>query len=232
MPWSAKDAEKHIKGLTPKQKRAWMHVANSALKSCLAAGGSDASCAGKAVRQANGVAGKMGESAPELTLEEAATLKSQAQQLLRQLKSILGRKDLDSAVHTRIESTLNDLQKRWSDLAPAETVAAASESDADPSAGLDADAVLAEAADVLSMADSFDGIRQSVQQALRARAVQRSIDAGNSGYDYAYCWIADLFADTVVYSEGDRFYRADYTIAADDTVTLGPRSRSSAPGSR
>lgn len=197
----------------------WMHVANSALKRCLADGGKESDCAGKAVRQANGVAGKMGESA---TLEEAATLKSQAQQLLHQLKSILARKDLAPEVHQRIQATLTDLQKRWSDLAPSDAVAASESAGDGAVADLQANDVLEAAADVLSMADSFDGIRTAVQQALRMRAMQVSIDAGGATYDYPSCWIVDLFPDTVVYCEGgDSYYRSDYTIDADDTVTLG-----------
>ncbi len=32
MPWTAKDADKFKKGLSPKQKRKWAAIANSALK--------------------------------------------------------------------------------------------------------------------------------------------------------------------------------------------------------
>ena len=56
MPWTARDASKHKKGLTPHQARVWARVANSALKRCKASGGSD--CDARAIRQANAVAGR------------------------------------------------------------------------------------------------------------------------------------------------------------------------------
>lgn len=54
MPWSVGDVESKIKGLTPSQKKNWVKVANSALKTCKAKGGSD--CEGRAIRIANSVA--------------------------------------------------------------------------------------------------------------------------------------------------------------------------------
>jgi hypothetical protein len=54
MPWAVEDVDAHKKGLTPKQKRAWIHIANSALKRCEEAGKSD--CEASAIRQANSAA--------------------------------------------------------------------------------------------------------------------------------------------------------------------------------
>lgn len=51
MPWTTADVDSHIKGLTIAQKSAWVKIANSVLRSCLADGGKD--CEGKAVRIAN-----------------------------------------------------------------------------------------------------------------------------------------------------------------------------------
>lgn len=56
MPWSTSDVEKHCSGLTEKQKRVWVNVANSTLESCISDGGNDESCAPKAIRSANSVA--------------------------------------------------------------------------------------------------------------------------------------------------------------------------------
>jgi len=50
MPWTTADVDRHKAGLSPKQKRQWVHVANSAL----ARGASEAS----AIRQANAVVGR------------------------------------------------------------------------------------------------------------------------------------------------------------------------------
>lgn len=59
MPWTVRDVDRHKRGLTDAQKRQWVEVANSALRSCLARGGQQATCEASAIRQANGVAGHM-----------------------------------------------------------------------------------------------------------------------------------------------------------------------------
>src|SRR3972149_870716 len=62
MPWSVRDVDKHKKGMTRKQKKQWVAVANSALKSCMDDGGSEEDCAASAIKQANSVAGKSKET--------------------------------------------------------------------------------------------------------------------------------------------------------------------------
>lgn len=57
MPWTIADVDSHKQGLDAQGKRQWVAVANSVLKKCLADGGTDATCAPAAIRQANGVAG-------------------------------------------------------------------------------------------------------------------------------------------------------------------------------
>jgi hypothetical protein len=57
MPWTVKDVDEHKKGLTDKQKKQWIAVANSALKSCMDKGGEESKCAASAIRQANGAVG-------------------------------------------------------------------------------------------------------------------------------------------------------------------------------
>ncbi len=57
MPWSVEDVDQHKQGLNATQKRQWVHVANSVLAKCLADGGTDAICAPRAIREANGIAG-------------------------------------------------------------------------------------------------------------------------------------------------------------------------------
>ena len=55
MPWSVGDVDKHKKGLTNKDKKKWVSIANSVLESCKSSGGSD--CEGKAIRIANSKVG-------------------------------------------------------------------------------------------------------------------------------------------------------------------------------
>lgn len=66
MPWTAADVDSHKKGLSAKQKRQWVHIANSMYASCMDKGGSDETCAPRAIRAANGSVGK---SAAEESME-------------------------------------------------------------------------------------------------------------------------------------------------------------------
>jgi len=55
MPWKLEDVSKHKKGLTDKQKKQWVRIANSVLARCLKKGGTEKTCAPSAIKQANGV---------------------------------------------------------------------------------------------------------------------------------------------------------------------------------
>ncbi len=57
MPWDISQVDEHKKGLTDRQKRQWVEIANSVLTSCTADGGTESDCAAKAIRQANGAVG-------------------------------------------------------------------------------------------------------------------------------------------------------------------------------
>lgn len=54
MPFTISDVEKHKKGLSDSQKRQWVEIANSVLNKCISDGGTESSCDGSAIRQANG----------------------------------------------------------------------------------------------------------------------------------------------------------------------------------
>lgn len=71
MPWTIADVERHKRGLTPAQKRRWVRVANDALRRCLERGGTDATCAPSAIRQANAVATHQGVSKHPLSVATA-----------------------------------------------------------------------------------------------------------------------------------------------------------------
>lgn len=57
MPWTVSDVDKHKKGLSDKQKKQWVRIANSVYGKCLKKGDSEESCAASAIKQANGVIG-------------------------------------------------------------------------------------------------------------------------------------------------------------------------------
>jgi hypothetical protein len=54
MPFTVADVEKHKKGLSDSQKRQWVEIANSVLEKCISDGGTESTCDGSAIRQANG----------------------------------------------------------------------------------------------------------------------------------------------------------------------------------
>lgn len=57
MPWTVDDVERFHKGLTNKEKRQWVEVANSVLERCLEEGKDQNTCEVSAIKQANGVVG-------------------------------------------------------------------------------------------------------------------------------------------------------------------------------
>lgn len=69
MPWTAKDADRHKKGLSARQKRQWAAVANSMLAACMKKGGSQSECEGRAIRGANSTVGD-----PELSTKQRFTI--------------------------------------------------------------------------------------------------------------------------------------------------------------
>lgn len=70
MPWTISDVDRFNKGLSRKQKRKWVAIANSSLKQCIAKGGSDETCAPKAIQIANGVIKREKEKTAMMTLSE------------------------------------------------------------------------------------------------------------------------------------------------------------------
>lgn len=86
MPYTVADVDRHIKGLGPKQKRAWVHIANGVLDRCT---GDEKKCAASAIQQANGAAQKIKE-ATELFQSESLdpdTLLSITEAILRRSAS-------------------------------------------------------------------------------------------------------------------------------------------------
>ena len=57
MPWSVGDVDSHKKGLTDSEKEKWVKIANGILDKCLKDGGSDKSCAPRAIQIANSEVG-------------------------------------------------------------------------------------------------------------------------------------------------------------------------------
>lgn len=134
MPWTVDDVDRHYKGLTDKQKRQWVHVANGALEN----GDED----GVAIRKASGAVNNsrvesvlfalVDQHLSAVYMQEAASffddyLLNEADPKPRVEKDINGdpvvpsKEQFDSyfdamtAAH--IDTALNDTRKRWADAA-------------------------------------------------------------------------------------------------------------------
>ena len=77
MPWTLDEVDQHQAGLTVHQKRAWVRVANSALRACLARDGTQRACEASAIRQANAIAVRVSPEVhtaiPQTTLQTIVT---------------------------------------------------------------------------------------------------------------------------------------------------------------
>jgi hypothetical protein len=104
MPWTAADADAHKKGLSPKQKRQWAHVANSALAACLKRGGKQADCEGSAIRQANSAVGSPARHA----ITAMQTITVQASGYPVRTEYLDGREYLVAPVVPIVQGILND----------------------------------------------------------------------------------------------------------------------------
>jgi uncharacterized protein YdaT len=60
MPFDMSSVNKHNKGLNLSQKKKWIRRANAIYRTCLADGGSDKTCAPKAIKIANASMSKEG----------------------------------------------------------------------------------------------------------------------------------------------------------------------------
>ena len=112
MPWQVGDVDAHKKGLTPKQKRQWVAVANAALSRCQAAGKAD--CEGSAIRQANAVVSKEAPDDLTLLLEAPISKSDDSQQRLFGWASIAVRKDgqqIEDLQGDLID--IEDLEEAW-----------------------------------------------------------------------------------------------------------------------
>jgi len=64
MPWTVEDVDGFKQGLSAKEKKTWVEVANKALAAC----SGEEDCEASAIKQANAVVGRLGES---VSLKEA-----------------------------------------------------------------------------------------------------------------------------------------------------------------
>jgi len=81
MPFQTADVDKHKRGLDAKQKRQWVAIANSVLSKCIADGGTDETCAPRAIIQANGAVGGKAMTDEQDNKDDAAKAESLDEQI-------------------------------------------------------------------------------------------------------------------------------------------------------
>lgn len=148
-------------------------------------------------------------------LLEAATLKQRAQALLRDLNGLLTDKGLSKDVTEQLQTVRGALRKKWADLLDAPA------GDGEPAAATEAARLWLEAADVLRQDDSLDAQRGNLHQALVAWGLAQAAAEGEQPDWDDYPCIADVFPDAVVFRYDGDLWRADYSVDADDKITLG-----------
>ena len=137
MPWKIADVSSHISGLDDKQQHAWVGIANAALSQCIKAGGTDKTCAPKAIRTANAMAKRIKEGkvnamgvdmmiqSPELIIEaeeakrqERFTMKEKIVAMIGQLGELVGLESTiqDGPVRKKIHESIGTLSNLLKDI--------------------------------------------------------------------------------------------------------------------
>jgi len=204
MPWSLSDVDAHCAGLSDKRKQVWVAVANGVLAECLKGGGTDKTCAPKAIRIANSRA--KGANHKEVARMANANL------------SEVG-KTISAATAAKLKAALQALENavgEVSDLLGPE-VADTGESAREPGE------VLAEAQKIITKGKSLDAIRTQVSAAIQDKFGKPSYP-GPPYISGTYTWCRDVFTDAAVYELDGKLYRVAYTIDAtsgESKVILG-----------
>lgn len=199
MPWTTKSAEKHIKGLAPKQQQVWMRVANAALKRCEEQGGAD--CDASAIKQANAVAKRAGEAdlllvaGAETLSEKGRVLSAENEKTLRAalaaLEAVLGKIASDEVAAE--ESALHEVEQA---------------ADA-------AEHALEEVA--LSFNDKEQAIRAALKEKFKGWCWTRDV------FDDAVVFTWEPRNGAPGVELGEKLYRTSYSFSADGEVTLGEK---------
>ena len=207
MPWTSKDAEKHIKGLTDKQSQAWAKVANSVRTRCIKGGGTEDKCDEQAIKSANAAAKRIKEADVGKEDERYA-----------------GVDDLPDSVAEKYSKAALEVFRK--------TVNTALAKDDDEDKAFKAAHAAARKKDGLGAAPggmglglqktgsrkikesdlSQDETRQRLSAALKIKLAVGDVDGP---------WVRDVFDDHLIYEIADKNYRMDYSVDDSDVVTVG-----------
>lgn len=199
MPWKVGDVDLHNKGLSDKQKKLWVSIANKAL-----ADGDEDSVA---IRKANAAVGRMKKS-------EAFT---EARDVLVEIGRTISTKNMET-----ITTTLSTLQNAIEQL---NKLMSATEDKVEEAWSFDeAGQILAkdESFDSVRYA-----VQAALRLRAQNDALAKKLAAGQGTGEYedyyysCYPYISDLYSDYVVYRMNNELYQCTYTMDSDKVVTLG-----------
>lgn len=222
MPWTAADAERHVKGLSLRQRRIWARVANERLAACLSDGGKREACEASAIRQANAVAKEVSES---MEISEAATIKAKLQGFMRQADRLLADRALPKKVREQIAGIRKDLKRTWDELG-GEDDSGDAKGEGGKAAGAEESArtFADEALRVIDTAASFGRRQDLVRKALEARYPAPEDKPWKTAH------VRELFPDHVIFgldaegAEGYSLQKSAYSIdetGSEPRVSLG-----------
>jgi uncharacterized protein YdaT len=203
MPWQLSDVDSHIKGLSDKRKRAWVGIANGVLAECMKAGGTDETCAPKAIRIANSRAKGMNHQEVSRMTKDANLTevgKTISAATAAKLKAAMA----------AMESAMEEMSGLMPEMDDMESVREPQE-------------VLAEAQKIITKGKSLDAIRTQVSAAIQDKFGKPSYP-GPPYVSGIYTWCRDVFTDAAVYELEGKLYRVAYTIDAtsgESKVILG-----------
>lgn len=164
-----------------------------------------------------------------LLFQEAATLKAQAQALLRAADSVLGNKDLAKDMRTKVQEMRTALKGKWADLVgepdkgatQPDKPATAPDTAGSVAANESARTMLEEAEKVLRRSESLDAKSSSLRAALKVKYPPPYTPPGVPVPYYDSPWPRDVFDDVVVYNVEGKTWRASYTIDSKQVATIG-----------
>lgn len=217
MPYTGpgdKSLPSNVQELPEDKRETWVAIFNDALKRCQDDGGED--CEASAFAQANGVV--MGEAddwaaLAQEVLAEAATLKSKAQALLRDMASLLEERTLPESVRKEIEDVRTALRRTWADL-EADGVEKAEEAD------MPEDELITE-----TLGESAEGVELLSEGAaledgqgpltLKVKLIEPGFGNKRDGHYYP----ADILKRDAHVFEGAKMYETDHKDAEKSTRT-------------
>lgn len=198
MPWTKADVDKHKKGLTDEQKSRWVAAANNALSQCLKNGGTDKTCAPRAIRIANSLFSKESNFSN-----------------MKRLKDYLGRlqeagRTLSKANEQKVRDAIQALQDVLSQLQ-------SSESSVPEGAKQEA---IEQAKDILEAEKTFSELRSILRTALKQKFPNDKYGPFIRDFTSSYV-VYERDEDISDATVAGKLFKINYTVDDNNNVTFG-----------